>query len=82
MIYKFLNTIVDDFGAVIIKQPLLARLGAFRDDVVFIVLLYQMWIYRTDYSRANEFGQQLTPEAATKLVEDKAVESIESKKDI
>lgn len=28
-----------------------------RDDVVFLVLLYQRWIYRIDYSRVNEYGQ-------------------------
>lgn len=29
----------------------------YRDDVVFLVLLYQRWIYRIDYSRVNEYGQ-------------------------
>jgi hypothetical protein len=24
---------------------------------VFVVLLYQRWIYRVDYSRVNEYGQ-------------------------
>ena len=33
------------------------RLACFRDDVVFLVLLYQRWIYRIDYSRVNEYGQ-------------------------
>ena len=33
------------------------RLACFRDDVVFVVLLYQRWIYRVDYSRVNEYGQ-------------------------
>ena len=32
-------------------------LACFRDDVVFVVLLYQRWIYRVDYSRVNEYGQ-------------------------
>lgn len=57
LVYKFLNTIVDDFAALIVKQPLLARLAAFRDDVVFIIYLYQSYIYRTDDRRANEYGQ-------------------------
>ncbi|PLW17605.1 hypothetical protein PCASD_17648 [Puccinia coronata f. sp. avenae] len=57
MMYKTLNTIVDDFFAFCIKMPVLHRLACFRDDVVFVVLLYQYWIYKVDYSRVNEFGQ-------------------------
>lgn len=57
MMYKTLNTIVDDFFAFCIKMPVLHRLACFRDDVVFVILLYQYWIYKVDYSRVNEFGQ-------------------------
>lgn len=60
--YKFLNTIIDDLFAFVIRMPLLHRLSCFRDDLVFLVFLYQKWIYRTDYSRTNEFG--FNPEAA------------------
>lgn len=42
-----------------IKQPTLRRLACFRDDVVFAVLLYQYWIYPTDKTRANEYGQSV-----------------------
>ncbi|KAL6786103.1 hypothetical protein ACKKBG_A01415 [Auxenochlorella protothecoides x Auxenochlorella symbiontica] len=56
MSYKFLNTIIDDLFAFVIKMPLLHRLSVFRDDVVFLVYLYQRWIYRVDKKRANEFG--------------------------
>lgn len=28
----------------------------FRDDVVFLIYLYQRWVYRVDKTRANEFG--------------------------
>ncbi|ORY85499.1 cleft lip and palate transmembrane 1 [Protomyces lactucae-debilis] len=55
--YKFLNSIVDDGFAFIIKQPLLARLACFRDDVVFLIFMYQTWIYKIDKTRSNEFGQ-------------------------
>jgi hypothetical protein len=27
-----------------------------RDDVIFLIYLYQRWIYRVDMSRVNEFG--------------------------
>ena len=42
--------------AFIIKMPALHRLAVFRDDVVFVILLYQRWIYPIDKKRANEFG--------------------------
>lgn len=38
------------------------RLACFRDDVVFLILLYQRWIYRIDPTRANEYGQVLQGE--------------------
>lgn len=56
MTYKFLNTIIDDLFAFVIKMPLLHRLSVFRDDVIFLIFLYQRWIYRVDKSRVNEFG--------------------------
>lgn len=57
MMYKFLNTFIDDLFAFTIKMPFLHRLATFRDDVIFFIYLYQRWIYRVDYSRVNEFGQ-------------------------
>ncbi len=56
MTYKFLNTIIDDLFAFVIKMPLLHRLSVFRDDLVFAVYIYQRWAYRIDRKRANEFG--------------------------
>ena len=57
MMYKFLNTFIDDLFAFTIKMPLLHRLATLRDDVIFFVYLYQGWKYKVDYSRVNEFGQ-------------------------
>ncbi|MCO5614446.1 hypothetical protein L7F22_068728 [Adiantum nelumboides] len=56
MTYKFLNTIIDDLFAFVIKMPMLHRLSVFRDDVVFLIYLYQRWVYPVDKSRVNEFG--------------------------
>ncbi|KAI0921653.1 hypothetical protein AcW1_004436 [Taiwanofungus camphoratus] len=42
MIYKTLSTVVDDLFAFCIKMPILHRLACFRDDVVFLVFLYQV----------------------------------------
>ncbi|KAJ8456024.1 hypothetical protein ONZ45_g18832 [Pleurotus djamor] len=57
MIYKTLSTVVDDLFAFCIKMPFLHRLACFRDDVVFLIFLYQRWIYRVDLKRVNEYGQ-------------------------
>ncbi|KAI1332059.1 cleft lip and palate transmembrane 1 [Xylariaceae sp. FL0255] len=57
MMYKFVNTFIDDLFAFTIKMPLLHRLATFRDDLIFFVYLYQRWAYKVDYSRVNEFGQ-------------------------
>lgn len=57
MMYKFLNTFIDDLFAFTIKMPLLHRLATLRDDVIFFVYIYQRWAYKIDYTRVNEFGQ-------------------------
>ncbi|KAI1765934.1 cleft lip and palate transmembrane 1 [Hypoxylon sp. FL1150] len=57
MMYKFLNTFIDDLFAFTIKMPLLYRLATFRDDIIFFIYLYQRWAYKIDYTRVNEFGQ-------------------------
>ena len=38
------------------QMPTLHRLSVFRDDLVFLVYIYQRWVYRVDKRRANEFG--------------------------
>ncbi|XP_047315214.1 cleft lip and palate transmembrane protein 1 homolog [Impatiens glandulifera] len=56
MTYKFLNTIIDDLFAFVIKMPMLHRLSVFRDDIIFLIIVYQRWIYPVDKKRVNEFG--------------------------
>ncbi|KAH9599083.1 Cleft lip and palate transmembrane 1 [Trypanosoma melophagium] len=58
-VYRALNTVIDDLFAFIIKMPWLHRLACFRDDVVFLILLYQRWIYPVDSNRSegsSEYG--------------------------
>ena len=55
--YKALNTFIDDLFAFIIKMPTLHRMSCFRDDLIFVIYLYQRWFYCVDSKRANEFGQ-------------------------
>ncbi|KAF5727625.1 cleft lip and palate transmembrane protein 1 [Tripterygium wilfordii] len=56
MTYKFLNTIIDDLFAFVIKMPMLHRLSVFRDDLIFLIYIYQRYIYPVDKKRVNEFG--------------------------
>lgn len=51
LFYRFLNTIIDDLFSFIITMPTLHRLSCFRDDVIFVIYLYQRWIYRVDKTR-------------------------------
>ncbi|RUS30266.1 hypothetical protein BC938DRAFT_479641 [Jimgerdemannia flammicorona] len=79
MMYKSLNTFIDDLFAFCIKMPTLHRLACLRDDVVFFVYLYQRWAYRIDHTRANEYGQVgMEGEATDETTVGKEV--IESKK--
>lgn len=65
MVYKALNTFIDDLFAFIIKMPTLHRLACLRDDLIFFIYLYQRYAYRVDLSRVNEFGQGGTDAAET-----------------
>ncbi|KAK5974830.1 Cleft lip and palate transmembrane protein 1, partial [Trichostrongylus colubriformis] len=59
--YKFINTFIDDLFAFVIRMPMMYRIGCFRDDIIFIIYLYQRWVYRVDPKRVNEFGSSLEP---------------------
>ncbi|KAF1381692.1 hypothetical protein PFLUV_G00156630 [Perca fluviatilis] len=54
--YKAFNTFIDDVFAFIITMPTSHRLACFRDDVVFLIYLYQKWLYPVDKTRVNEYG--------------------------
>ncbi|KAH9901964.1 cleft lip and palate transmembrane 1 [Xylariomycetidae sp. FL2044] len=73
MMYKFLNTFIDDLFAFTIKMPFLHRLATFRDDIIFFIYLYQRWAYKVDYTRVNEFGQGGDEEAEEVKAEPKSL---------
>ncbi|KAF6031791.1 CLPTM1L [Bugula neritina] len=60
--YKAFNTFIDDVFAFIITMPTAHRVACFRDDLVFLVYLYQRWLYPVDKTRVNEFGQSFDGE--------------------
>ena len=64
LVYKTLNTFIDDLFSFIIRMPTMARISCFRDDVVFFIYLYQRWLYPVDTSRPSE-GFEDAPEVAT-----------------
>ena len=79
MTYKSLNTFIDDIFAFVIKMPIMHRLACLRDDLIFFIFCYQRYIYRTDYTRVNEYGQCLQPtEEMLKEIEGGKAEKQES----
>lgn len=62
-IYRAINTFIDDLFAFIIKMPTMHRMSCFRDDIVFLLYLYQRHIYPVDKSRA--FDEDFTESAET-----------------
>lgn len=51
--YKAFNTFIDDVFAFIISTPTAHRIACFRDDAVFLIYLYQRWLYPVDKSRPD-----------------------------
>ncbi|XP_022091942.1 cleft lip and palate transmembrane protein 1-like protein [Acanthaster planci] len=70
--YKAFNTFIDDMFAFIITMPTAHRLACFRDDIVFVLYLYQRWLYPVDKSRVNEYGMSFDKEdsAGTEKIND------------
>merc|ERR1712141_9283 len=54
--YKAFNTFIDDLFAFIITMPTAHRVACFRDDIVFIIYLYQRWLYPVDKNRIDASG--------------------------
>uniref|UniRef100_A0A3B1JSZ1 Lipid scramblase CLPTM1L n=1 Tax=Astyanax mexicanus TaxID=7994 RepID=A0A3B1JSZ1_ASTMX len=56
LLYKGLNTFISDVFSGIISTPGPHQLACFRDDVVFLIYLYQRRIYPLNKSRCREYG--------------------------
>ena len=63
-----MNTIIDDLFSFIITMPTMHRISCFRDDIIFVIYLYQRWIYKVDKTR----GLYATEERDKKKVEPKS----------
>ncbi len=75
--YRFVNTFIDDLFAMIIRMPTMARLSCFRDDIVFIIYLWQRYLYPVDASRPVEGGGM---DAVSQAATSATIEKEESKK--
>ena len=83
LFYRFLNTIIDDLFSFIITMPTLHRISCFRDDVIFVIYLYQRWAYRVDKTRgyyATETKPVKPKKAAAEIISEET-DAAESKKD-
>lgn len=68
--YKIFNTFVDDAFAWLVEMPLKHRLMTLRDDVVFLCFLVQVYLYRVDKTRSNEFGYSYEDDETNDKIED------------
>jgi len=60
--YKAFNTFIDDLFAFIITMPTAHRVACFRDDLVFLVYLYQRYLYPVDPTRIDQTGSMMEEE--------------------
>lgn len=74
-VYRACCTFIDDLFAMIIRMPTMHRLSCFRDDVVFLIYLYQRRIYKVDKTRTfDEEGYEVAGNCETtndSVVDDK-----------
>ena len=61
LVYRALNTFIDDLFAFVIRMPTMHRISCFRDDIVFFIYLYQRWKYPVDKSRCADDDTGGTP---------------------
>ncbi|TRY79311.1 hypothetical protein TCAL_02002 [Tigriopus californicus] len=74
--YKAFNTFIDDLFAFIITMPTAHRVACFRDDIVFLVYLYQRYLYPVDKTRLDMSGMiEESPDSSPDMA------STETKKD-
>jgi len=79
-IYKAISTFIDDLFAFLIRMPTMHRLRVFRDDLVFIIYLYQRWVYPVDKKRV-EVGASFEDVSVAEIEAAKAEMKAKEKKD-
>eukprot|EP00927_Polykrikos_kofoidii_P003480 TRINITY_DN11382_c0_g2_i1.p1 TRINITY_DN11382_c0_g2~~TRINITY_DN11382_c0_g2_i1.p1 ORF type:complete len:725 (+),score=110.69 TRINITY_DN11382_c0_g2_i1:111-2285(+) len=59
LMYKFFNTFIDDVFAFFIMSDYMTkkhRWMTLRDDIVFFIFLFQLYLYKVDPTRPDEYG--------------------------
>ena len=79
MVYRFLNTIIDDLFSFIIKMPTMHRISCFRDDVIFVIYIYQRWIYKVDKTRGLYATEDKTKNKAIAPEQEEAKKIVQAK---
>lgn len=74
--YKFLNTIIDDVFAFALDTPTLHRISVFKDDVIFVIFIVQMYLYRKNRKRHLDENDEKEKE------KEKKNEMVESKEKV
>jgi len=77
--YKAFNTFIDDIFAFIITMPIAHRVACFRDDIVFLIYLYQRWLYPVDKTRLDA-GTSMDDVTEYEAVEEKSKDALKKKK--
>lgn len=70
LMYKGLNTFISDVFSGIITTPGPHQLACFRDDVVFLIYLYQRRFYPMSKSRSRDYGTSHRKKSKGKAHED------------
>lgn len=78
-VYKAFNTIIDDIFSFIITMPTAHRVACFRDDVVFLIYLYQRWLYPVDKTRID-VGSSMVESEEYEVIEKPKDDDVSSKK--
>jgi len=68
-VYKGINTFIDDLFAFIIRMPTMHRLKCLRDDIIFVIYLYQRWIYPIDRNRVEVLDGEMGESADREQIE-------------
>lgn len=59
LVYRFIETIIDDFYVFMVTTPLLQKVMVFREDIIFLLYIYQRIIYKTDPKRIGTGGHNV-----------------------
>lgn len=73
--YKFLNTIIDDLYAFAVKTTTLYRISCFKDDVIFVIFIIQMVLYRKNIRKEENLEEKKQTEM--KEIKENKVETTE-----